>query len=276
MTITDNGRVEVDGELLAKGRELAKGGKMPSKRELQRHLGKGWDTVNAVLTTLTDEHRQAKAARRREALRQLTPRKRSEVLPVRRRDRQRTVNEPGAAPDPAPMIEDILQTLPLTVEKHTAPAAEPVSDARHRRPKSWPVYLLGFGATVAIWSGWVDMGRLTGFGLVHPFPGIPGLDEVELNAAITLPFGMETYGAYALYVWLSGQVPARARARRFARASALGALVLGALGQVAYHLMIAAGWTRAPWPITTLVACLPVAVLGMGAALRHLVHAEEA
>jgi hypothetical protein len=33
--------------------------------------------------------------------------------------------------------------------------------------------------------------------------------------------------------------------------------------------MIAAGMQRAPWWITTVVACLPVAVLGMGAALVH-------
>jgi hypothetical protein len=52
-------------------------------------------------------------------------------------------------------------------------------------------------------------------------------------------------------------------------------LVLGAAGQVAYHLMTAAAVTAAPWPITTLVACLPVAVLGMGAALAHLLHQPE-
>jgi hypothetical protein len=47
---------------------------------------------------------------------------------------------------------------------------------------------------------------------------------------------------------------------------------LGAAGQVAYHLMTAAGVTAAPPVITTVVACLPVAVLGMGAALAHLLH----
>jgi hypothetical protein len=31
----------------------------------------------------------------------------------------------------------------------------------------------------------------------------------------------------------------------------------------------------APWWITTLVASLPVAVLGMGAALAHLLHANK-
>ena len=39
--------------------------------------------------------------------------------------------------------------------------------------------------------------------------------------------------------------------------------------------MSAADVTRAPWPITTLVACLPVAVLGMGAALAHLLHHHD-
>jgi len=37
--------------------------------------------------------------------------------------------------------------------------------------------------------------------------------------------------------------------------------------------MVAAEVTSAPWPITTAVSCLPVAVLGMGAALVHLLRA---
>ena len=47
---------------------------------------------------------------------------------------------------------------------------------------------------------------------------------------------------------------------------------VGALGQIAYHLMAAAGWESAPWQITAAVSCIPVAVLGMGAALAHLMH----
>lgn len=62
------------------------------------------------------------------------------------------------------------------------------------------------------------------------------------------------------------------RAVRFARVSAIASLVLGAAGQIAYHLMTAARVTAAPWWIVTVVACLPVAVLGMGAALAHLVR----
>lgn len=150
--------------------------------------------------------------------------------------------------------------------------ANPVEPAPIQRGggalSAWPVLLLSLPAFVAIWSGWVGLGGLTGFGIVHPLPGIA--DGFALNTAITLPIGMETYAAYALRVWMSGQVPPNAR--RFAKYSALGSLALGALGQIAFHLMKAAGMTAAPWPITALVACLPVAVLGMGAALAHLIR----
>jgi hypothetical protein len=135
--------------------------------------------------------------------------------------------------------------------------------------RSWPLLLLAAPAFVAIWSGWVGLGELTGFGQIHPLPGTP-VAGWTLNTAITLPVGVETYAAYALRVWLTraGTV----QAIRFARLSAIGSLMLGAAGQVAYHLMAAAHVTRAPWQIVTVVACLPVAVLGMGAALAHLVH----
>ena len=145
---------------------------------------------------------------------------------------------------------------------------EPV--AWFRPVRSWPVVLLAAPAFVAIWSGWVGLGALTGFGLVHPLPGIA--DGFTLNSAITLLVGVETYAAYALRVWLATGVGADDRARRFAKWSAIGALVLGAAGQVAYHLMIADHVTAAPWWITTAVSCLPVVVLGLGAALAHLQH----
>ncbi|GAA1879174.1 ABC transporter permease [Asanoa iriomotensis] len=149
--------------------------------------------------------------------------------------------------------------------------AAPAATRAARRPVAWPVLLLALPAFVAIWSGWVELGELAGFGVVHPLPGIA--DGVKLNTAITLPIGVETYAAYALWVWLSGRAPAVAR--RFAKWSAIGSLIFGAAGQVAYHLMSAAGLTVAPWWITTAVACLPVAVLGMGAALAHLLHADN-
>jgi cytochrome bd-type quinol oxidase subunit 2 len=131
--------------------------------------------------------------------------------------------------------------------------------------------LLALPAFVAIWSGWVGLGSLTGFGPVHPLPGIA--DGFTLNTAITLPIGVETYAAYALRIWLAGI--GSTRARGFAKWSAIGSLVLGAAGQVAYHLMTARHLSAAPWPITTAVACLPVIVLGFGAALAHLQHTTD-
>jgi hypothetical protein len=45
-------------------------------------------------------------------------------------------------------------------------------------------------------------------------------------------------------------------------------------GQVAYHLLVQAGESRAPWGITTVVSCLSVLVLAMGTALAHLLRGD--
>jgi hypothetical protein len=137
-----------------------------------------------------------------------------------------------------------------------------------RQLPRWPLFLIAAPAAVAVWSGWVGLGGMCGFGVVHPLPGIMG--GLQLDTAITLPVGVEAYGAYALGAWLTPGTPERARA--FARRLAVGALALGMLGQVVYHLLAAAGATRAPWPVVVLVSCLPVATLGFGAALTHLLR----
>ncbi len=138
-----------------------------------------------------------------------------------------------------------------------------------RHVPRWPLFLIAAPAAVAIWSGWVGLGAMCGFGLVEPLPGIVAW---HLNTAITLPVGIEAYGAYALGAWLTpAAVPARAQT--FARRSAIGALVLGMTGQVIFHLLAAAHAHRAPWPVVVLVACLPVVTLGFGAALTHLLRA---
>jgi hypothetical protein len=153
--------------------------------------------------------------------------------------------------------------------------------------RRWPLFLIAAPAAVAVWSGWVGLGELSGFGIIHPLPGIiPGF---QLNTAITLPVGVEAYGAYALGAWLAPRITRSEqnrtssqvngisrpdeRARRFARNSAVGALALGMLGQVVFHLLAAAHATRAPWPVVVLVSCMPVVVLGFGAALTHLLRA---
>jgi uncharacterized membrane protein YhdT len=135
---------------------------------------------------------------------------------------------------------------------------------------TWPLYLIALGAFVAIWGGWVGLGGLTGFGPIHLLPGIA--DEFVLNSAITLPLGLEAYAAMALRYFLVPPSGIDPFARKFAGWSALGSLVLGASGQIAYHLMVADGLTKAPWQITAAVSCLPVVVLGCAAALIHLIY----
>lgn len=170
---------------------------------------------------------------------------------------------PPAEPEPAPVA-----ALPERHEDAPSVVAAPSTPVSPLRV--WPVWLLMLPASAAIWSGWVGLGQMAGFGPVSILPGIA--DQVVINSAITLPIGMETYAAYALYVWLSGK--ARGKARKMARNSAIAAMVVGALGQIAYHVMAAANVGAAPWWITAGVATLPVAVLGMGAALAHMVRAE--
>jgi hypothetical protein len=167
---------------------------------------------------------------------------------------------PDMVAEPAETTAPMAPSVPAELPAEATPVRESV--------RSWPVLLLALPAMVAIWSGWVGLGELTGFGVVHPLPGI--WDHFRLNTAITLPIGVETYAAYALRAWLSGSLPAPAR--RFAKYSAIGSLALGACGQIAYHLLAAAHVVAAPIPVTVVVACFPVAVLGMGAALAHLLH----
>lgn len=135
------------------------------------------------------------------------------------------------------------------------------------KARRWPLILIAAPAAVAVWSGWIGLGVMCGFGLVQPFPGIV---TWHLNTAITLPVGVEAYGAYALGAWLTPGTPQQART--FARRSAIGALGLGMVGQIVYHLLAAAHATRAPWPVVVLVSCLPVVTLGFGAGLTHLLR----
>src|SRR5215213_4866498 len=99
--------------------------------------------------------------------------------------------------------------------------AAPVTSTARRR---WPLLATGASAGTATWSGWVGLGELTGFGVVHPLPGI--WDDLTVNTAVTLPIGVEAYAMYALSVATSPR-PLPARVRRYAWASSAGALVLG-------------------------------------------------
>ncbi len=94
--------------------------------------------------------------------------------------------------------------------------------------------LIASPAAVAVWGGWTGLGSMCGFGVIHLLPGVTlfGLAKFQLDSAITLPIAVKAYAAYAMGAWLTGTT---GKARIFARNSAIGALVLGMLGQVAFH-----------------------------------------
>jgi hypothetical protein len=106
----------------------------------------------------------------------------------------------------------------------------------------------------------------------HALPGI--WPSLHLDTTITLPVGVEAYVAYALRAWLARENWISDQTRRFAKWSAIFSFALGMAGQVAYHLLAQTGAARAPWPITTVVSCLPVLVLAMGTALAHMLRAD--
>jgi hypothetical protein len=177
------------------------------------------------------------------------------------------MNRPGATADLGPGGPPAART--------TEPAAEDRSTAVSsgtRTVPSWPLLVLAAPAAAEMWSGWVGIAQMTGFGLVRPLPGI--WPSLHLHSAITLPIGVEAYAAYALRAWLARDRAISGRTRRFAKWSAISSFALGMAGQVAYHLMTQAGMVRAPWAITTVVSCLPVLVLAMGTALAHMLRAD--
>lgn len=149
-----------------------------------------------------------------------------------------------------------------------APSTPAGDQVARRPPRPWPLVLIGVAAAVGVWAGWVGLGQMCGWGVISPLPGIR--DEFHINTAIALPISVEAYAAYALRVWLSTSIYSQ-RTIQFARRSAVASLVIGGGAQVAYHLMAAAGYTRAPWMVVTLVALVPVAVLGLASALARLV-----
>lgn len=153
-----------------------------------------------------------------------------------------------------------------------APSPDGVAVPRTRRRLSpWYLAPIGASAFIAIWSGWVGIGGMTGFGKVNLLPGIG--HGLQINSAITLPLGMEAYAAYAIHAAITPGIPPRAR--EFAKWSSVAAIVVGMIGQTTFHLLSAIGAKSAPWPVTLGVSCLPVLVLGMAVMLAHLMSDDD-
>ncbi|WP_214365611.1 ABC transporter permease [Pseudonocardia sp. H11422] len=185
--------------------------------------------------------------------------------------------ERPAEPVPVPGTADDAATGEVERSEQVSAPAAPATNPGTRRARvpRWPLLVIALGAFVSIWGGWVGLGELAGFGPVRLLPGIA--DSFVINSAITLPLGVEAYAAFAMWTWLAPPAAGVSdRARRFACWSSIAALGLGVFGQAAYHLLVTGGVTTAPWPVVVFVSCLPVLVLGAGAALAHLIHGGEA
>lgn len=275
MTITAAPRRSRE-QLLEIAREHVGSGSMPSAEFLRQLLRVRRETAADIRDTLSRERAEHRAERVR--------RNRAAMSAVVRRKRPRSRPAVVVAPLPelptAPAVEAPApapaEVTGIVRDEVAAPAADAAATppAPAHRVVVWPLLVIACSPFIAIWGGWVGLGKLTGFGFVNLLPGIVADGGwATLDTAITLPLGMEAYSAYAFYVLLHPAV--NRRARRFAAWTALGAVVLGMAGQTAYHLMIAAGMTAAPWWITTVVSCLPVAVFGLAAALVHMVRADS-
>lgn len=106
---------------------------------------------------------------------------------------------------------------------------------------------------------------------IASFAGLRGLADVAGwpdRLAWLLPITIDAYAMTSTRVWLAG-TPAGGRARRFARANAIGAIATSIVGNAAYHL-VAASLLRISWPIVVLVGAVPAAVLGLTAHLHAL------
>ena len=114
---------------------------------------------------------------------------------------------------------------------------------------------------------------------VASFTGLRGL-AVDAGwptrLAWLLPVTLDTYAMTSARVWLASTTRSR-RARRFARANAVGAIAASIAGNATYHAA-ALGLVAVTFPVVVLVGAVPAAVLGLTAhlhALRTLIDNED-
>lgn len=120
---------------------------------------------------------------------------------------------------------------------------------------------------------WVTAGMLiaAASAAVASFAGLRGLALITgwpPRLAWLLPLTLDAYAMTSARVWLASTTRAR-RARRFARANAVGAITASIAGNATYHAVTVGLLTVSP-PIVVLVGAVPAAVLGLTAQLNAL------
>jgi hypothetical protein len=129
----------------------------------------------------------------------------------------------------------------------------------------WVITVIAASSALEILAAWLGIGALSGFPVFT-------LGRARISTDWTLAICMEAYAGFALWVWLSGAKGKNSR--NFALCSALGALVLSAVVQISYHLMLANGDQRAPDALVGFVAILPIIALTLAGILVHLMHLD--
>jgi hypothetical protein len=108
-------------------------------------------------------------------------------------------------------------------------------------------------AAVSSWAGLYELAGATGW---HPW------------AASLFPLTVDCYALTSVRVWMA-QSTRSGRARQFARANAVGAILLSVVGNATWHL-IAAELVSVTWLMVVLVGAVPPTTLGLVAHLAVL------
>jgi len=106
---------------------------------------------------------------------------------------------------------------------------------------------------------------------IASFSGLRGLAALAGwpdRLAWLLPITLDAYAMTSARVWLA-DLPFTDRARRFARANALGAITASITGNAAYHCT-EAGLLHITWPVVVIVGAIPATILGLTAHLHAL------
>jgi Protein of unknown function (DUF2637) len=125
---------------------------------------------------------------------------------------------------------------------------------------------------------WVIAGMLVAAAsaAVASFTGLRGLALITgwpPRLAWLLPVTLDAYAMTSARVWLASTTRA-GRARRFARANAIGAITASIAGNATYH-SVTVGLMHISPPIVVLVGAVPAAVLGFTAHLHALRTLDE-
>lgn len=258
-----NGTAVLDRVKLALAEDQAEGKPRPSQNDLATRLGTSRARVRTALAKLATQPADPAPAPIAAPTTWRTTGDLADGL-----GHQVARRPPAVANQPASWRPPAANPPPRWQPPPTYPPA--VARAAGRRVRLWPLTVIGLAAFVALWSGWVGLGAMTGFGPMRLLPGI--WDHFVVNTAVVLPISLEAYAWFALKVLLTGSYSVATT--RFAKRSTWFALGVGGGAQASYHLMAAVHWSVAPWPVTMLVSVIPIIVLAFAASLAHRVRQE--